>query len=154
MVIFAEVIHTVNAPVGSPFWIAKCKLASPSVTKDSLSFPAGVSGMSPAKIAALRIWLCCFPSQPFGWDRTKSICPLTESQRSAPLACVSLMYIEAHSKRYIKKSENTSTTVLFNGRGGILLVTSCPAPGASRERRCSLNLVICVCRKVIERWTS
>ena len=126
------------APAGSPFWTEKCRLASPSVTNERREWPLALSGISPANTAARRISLCCGPSHPFGCERTKSIWDLTEFHKLRPLAWVSWIYPEAHSKRYLRKSAKTSTTVLLSGSGGNSSPMQRPAP--TFDLRCSLNL--------------
>jgi hypothetical protein len=129
---------TFIAAARTPLWIAKCKLDSPSVTNEIRAWPPGVSGTSPARIAARRIWFCSFPSQPFGCESTKSMSSFTVSHRSCPFAWVSCTYDFEHWRRYWRKSAKTSTTVLFKGKGGICSAMFFPAP--TLERRCSLNL--------------
>ena len=103
----------------SSFWIQKCKLASPSVTNESREWPASSSEIKPAMMAAARIWLCCAPSQPFGWVRTNSVQDSRLLHRISPLAYVSLMYVWTHSWRYRRKSAKRSITVFSWGKGGI-----------------------------------
>ena len=131
-------VHTFIDPAGSPLWTEKCRLASPSVTNERREWPLALSGTSPASIAARRISLCCVPSHPFGCERTKSRWDLTEFHKSGPLAWVSWIKLDAHSKRYLRKSAITSTTVLLSGSGGMSLPTVRPAP--TFDLRCSLNL--------------
>ena len=83
----------------TPFSITKCKLASPSVTNDILECPDGLSGTKPAFMAAFRIWLCSFPSHPFGWDKTKWRSSLALAQRSRPLRWLPLIYDAEQSSR-------------------------------------------------------
>ena len=83
----------------TPFSITKCKLASPSVTKVILECPDGLSETSPAFTAAFRIWLCSFPSHPFGWDNTKWMSSLASVQRSSPLRWLPLIYDAEHSSK-------------------------------------------------------
>ena len=126
--------HTFIAPTGSPFWIENCRIASPSVTKDNLACPTVLSGIRRAATAALIS--CRWVSSPFGYERTKSISPFTDSQKVGP--CVSLMYSSAQENKYLRKSEKISTTDLLRGRGGMSLSTCLPAP--CLLRRWSINL--------------
>jgi hypothetical protein len=114
--------------VKTPFSIAKCRLASPSVTKDILAWPPGLSGTKPAFTAAFRIWLCSFPSHPFGCDSTKWTSSLAPDQTLCPLGCASRMYASEQSSRYRRKSAKTSTTVFLGGRGGTLGCRVFPSP--------------------------
>lgn len=131
---------TRNARVSTPLLTAKWRLASPSVTKETREWPPGVSGIRPAFTIARRIWLCSGPSQPLGWERTNWTFFSTESHKSGPFAWTSWIYALAHWNKYRRKSENTSTTVLFKGRGGIFSVMSSP----NLERRWNLNLELCL----------
>jgi len=128
--------HTFIAPTGSPFWIEKCRIASPSVTKDNLACPTVLSGIRRAATAALLI-SCCWMSSPFGCERTKSISSFKDSQKVDP--CVSLMYSSAQENKYLRKSEKTSTTDLLRGRGGMSLPTCLPAPCLLRRWRINLG---------------
>jgi len=130
--------QTSTASLTSPFWTQKCKLASPSVTKERRRWPTSSSEIKPAMTAATRIWLCCAPSQPFGWVRTNSVEVSRLRHRSSPLVCVSSMYVRAHWWRYRRKSAKSSITVFPRGKGGIWRAT-CAVDGFL-GLRWSLNL--------------
>ncbi len=83
----------------TPFSITKCRLASPSVTNVILECPKGSSGTNPAFTAAFRIWLCSFPSHPFGWDNTKWMSSSALVQRSCPLRWLPLIYDAEQSSK-------------------------------------------------------
>lgn len=131
---------TSMALLTSPLWIQKCKLASPSVTKDRREWPTSSSSIKPALTAAARIWFCCAPSQPFGWVRTNSVQDSKLRHKMSPLACVSSMYVRTHWKRYRRKSAKSSITVFPRGKGGIWRAT-CAVAGFLGVR-CSLNLTL------------
>ena len=121
-----------------PLWTQKCRLASPSVTNERWEWPSSLSGINPARTAAVRIMLCWAPSHPFGWVRTNSVWSSKVSHIRTPLACVSCMKVRAHWWRYRRKSAKTSIADFPRGRSGILFVTW-PLDWAL-GRRWSLNL--------------
>ena len=88
------------------------KLASPSVTKWTLECPAGVSGMMPARIAAVRSCACCGPPHPLGCVNTSTTPFATDSHLSSPFGSVAMNNTFVDSKRYRMKSAKTSMIVL------------------------------------------